>query len=66
MQPSYEMSSTDSNIPISMKIPAITIDSGGRGGRAHALDEWLDTEKTSSLKGMYVAMGILLSLAGVQ
>jgi tripeptide aminopeptidase len=66
LQPSYEMSSTDSNIPISMKIPAITIDSGGRGGRSHALDEWLDTEKTSSLKGMYIAMGILLSLAGVQ
>jgi tripeptide aminopeptidase len=46
--------------------PSITIDSGGRGGRGHALDEWIDIEKTSSLKGMYIAMGILLSLAGVQ
>ena len=66
MQPSFGYSSTDSNIPISMGIPAITIDSGGRGGRAHALDEWIDVEKTSSLRGIEVAMTLLLSLAGLQ
>lgn len=64
MTPIYSMSSTDSNIPISMGIPAITLDSGGRGGRPHALDEWIDVEKTSSVKGIFAAMGILLSLAG--
>jgi di/tripeptidase len=66
MQPRTSIGSTDSNIPISMNIPAITIDSGGRGGRAHALDEWIDVEKTSSVKGIHAAMGILLALAGVQ
>ncbi len=38
--PSFSMSSTDSNIPIAMGLPAITIGRGGRGGNAHSLDEW--------------------------
>jgi di/tripeptidase len=66
MTPAYTSSSTDSNLPISMGIPAITLDSGGRGGRPHALDEWIDVEKSASVKGIFVAMGILLSLAGGQ
>lgn len=39
-KPSLSISSTDSNIPISMGIPAITIGRGGRGGGGHSLDEW--------------------------
>lgn len=66
MKPSFSFSSTDSNIPISLGIPAITIDSGGRGGRAHALDEWIDVEKASSLRGLEGALLLLLSLAGVK
>ena len=66
MKPTFSFSSTDSNIPISLGIPAITIDSGGRGGRAHALDEWIDVEKTASLRGIEVAMTILLALAGMK
>jgi tripeptide aminopeptidase len=65
MTPVYSNSSTDANIPISLGIPAITLDSGGRGGRPHALDEWIDVEKASSVKGISIAMGILLSLAGM-
>ena len=65
MTPVYSNSSTDANIPISMGIPAITLDSGGRGGRPHALDEWIDVEKTSSVKGTSIVLGILLSLAGL-
>ena len=38
--PSLGRSSTDSNIPISLGIPAITIGGGGGGGAAHSLDEW--------------------------
>ena len=38
--PELTRGSTDSNIPISMGIPAITIGRGGRGGNAHSLDEW--------------------------
>jgi tripeptide aminopeptidase len=64
MTPTYSWSSTDSNIPISLGIPAVTIDSGGRGGRAHALDEWIDVEKEASLRGIQTALLLLLTLAG--
>lgn len=35
-----ETSSTDSNIPISMGIPAVTLGRGGVGGAGHAPGEW--------------------------
>jgi tripeptide aminopeptidase len=63
-RPTYSWSSTDSNIPISLGIPAITIDSGGRGGRAHALDEWISVDKVPSLRGIEIALATLLGLAG--
>jgi acetylornithine deacetylase/succinyl-diaminopimelate desuccinylase-like protein len=65
LNPNYGMSSTDSNIPMSMGIPAITLESGGTGGRNHTLDEWIDVEKAPSVRGIEIAMGILISLAGV-
>lgn len=40
LEPSFGRSSTDSNIPISMRIPAITVGGGGQGFGAHSLDEW--------------------------
>ncbi|TAJ74657.1 MAG: M20/M25/M40 family metallo-hydrolase [Phenylobacterium sp.] len=57
-------SSTDSNIPISLGIPAVTIGSGGTGGRAHAVDEWIDVAKPESVKGMGVGLSALLAMAG--
>ncbi len=66
LTPRFSFSSTDSNLPISLGIPAITVDSGGRGGRAHALDEWIDVEKTSSLQGIRSALLLLLTLAGME
>jgi acetylornithine deacetylase/succinyl-diaminopimelate desuccinylase-like protein len=66
MTPTYGLSSTDSNIPMSMGIPAITLESGGMGGRNHTLDEWIDVEKTSSVRGIDMAMGTLLALTGIQ
>ena len=39
-EPELARSSTDSNIPISLGIPAVTIQSGGDGGGAHSPDEW--------------------------
>jgi acetylornithine deacetylase/succinyl-diaminopimelate desuccinylase-like protein len=65
MVPVYSNSSTDANIPISLGIPAITLDSGGRGGRPHALDEWIDVERSSSVQGTAIALGILLAVAGM-
>ena len=65
MVPTFGLSSTDANIPLSMGIPAITLESGGTGSRNHTLDEWIDVEKTASVRGIHIAMGILLSLAGL-
>jgi len=66
MNPTYGSSSTDSNIPMSLGIPAVTLESGGTGGRNHTLDEWIDVDKMSSIRGINIVMGILLALAGVQ
>ena len=66
MSPIYSTGSQDANIPISLKIPAITLGAGGSGSRTHALEEYINVEKTASLKGIYVALGTLLSLAGAQ
>lgn len=61
-RPTFSWSSTDSNIPISLGIPAITVDSGGRGGRAHALDEWIAVDKVPSLRGIEIALATLLAI----
>jgi len=39
-RPKTSRGSTNSNIPISIGIPAVTIGRGGRARNAHALDEW--------------------------
>ncbi|MDB5497023.1 MAG: peptidase [Phenylobacterium sp.] len=63
--PELGASSTDSNIPISLGIPAVTIGSGGTGGRAHSLDEWIDVAKPESVRGMTVGLAAVLAMAGV-
>lgn len=65
LTPNYSISSTDSNIPISLGVPAITI---GRGpsGRSHSLDEWVDVEKESSGKAAEIALAIVLAAAGAR
>lgn len=65
MTPQHEDSSTDANVPMSLGIPAVTIGAGGKGGRAHALDEWIDIEKAPTVKGMQVGLAALLAVAGV-
>lgn len=62
--PKHHASSTDSNIPMSLGIPAIKIGSGGTGGRAHSLGEWIDVEKTASLSGMTTSLATILAVAG--
>ena len=56
--------STDSNIPMNLGIPAITIGGGGRGGNAHALNEWYQ-DGADGYKGPQWALLIVASLAGV-
>jgi acetylornithine deacetylase/succinyl-diaminopimelate desuccinylase-like protein len=56
-------SSTDSNIAMSLGIPAVTIDGGGTGRGAHSLDESFDT--TDSHRGTQWALLLALTLAGI-
>ena len=63
--PKLEASSTDSNIPISLGIPAVTVASGGTGGRAHSLEEWIDVAPEESAKGIATALGVIVSVAGL-
>jgi acetylornithine deacetylase/succinyl-diaminopimelate desuccinylase-like protein len=65
MTPSYGISSTDSNMPMSLGIPAVTI-GRGPGGRAHALDEWTDVNPKSDVESVRVAMAMILAVAGVK
>jgi acetylornithine deacetylase/succinyl-diaminopimelate desuccinylase-like protein len=53
--------STDSNIAISLGIPAITVDGGGRGTGSHALDEAFDS--TNSWQGSQRALLLAIALA---
>lgn len=53
--------STDSNIPMNLGIPAVTIDGGGRGTGAHALGETFDS--TNSEQGTGRALLLAVALA---
>jgi acetylornithine deacetylase/succinyl-diaminopimelate desuccinylase-like protein len=56
-----DQSSTDSNLPISLGIPAITLGAGGASGYSHTLDEWFDPrERDKGLKrGLLVVLGVV-------
>jgi tripeptide aminopeptidase len=54
-------SSTDANIPIQLKIPAITIGTGGQGARPHTTGETFDT--TDAWRGTQYAVLVAIALA---
>jgi acetylornithine deacetylase/succinyl-diaminopimelate desuccinylase-like protein len=64
LKPSYGISSTDSNIPMSMGIPALTIGRGGPGARSHSPDEWTDVAPGGVSQSIEVLLAILLAVAG--
>ena len=61
VQPRLDQSSTDSNLPISLGIPAITLGAGGTSAFSHSLDEWYDPRgRDLGLKrGLLVILGML-------
>jgi tripeptide aminopeptidase len=63
LTPTYGIFSTDSNIPISLGIPAVTI-GFGRGGRAHALDEWFDVDQKTNVQSAAVILAVVLAASG--
>ncbi len=63
-QPELSMGSTDSNVAISLGIPATTIGSGGEGFGAHSLHEWW-ANRDGHL-GIQKAMLLILAEAGFE
>jgi tripeptide aminopeptidase len=64
IEPRLDCSSTDSNIPISLNIPAITIGAGGISNNCHTLMEWYDPAgRELGLKRLLL---LAVALAGVQ
>ncbi|MCA0377601.1 MAG: M20/M25/M40 family metallo-hydrolase [Gemmatimonadetes bacterium] len=58
-------SSTDANVPMALKRPAITLDGGGVGRGAHSLDESYD-DRTDGYKGPQYVLLVVLGLLGVK
>ena len=61
VEPRLDQSSTDSNLPISLGIPAITLGAGGTSAYSHSLDEWYDPRgRHLGLKrGLLVMLGMV-------
>lgn len=58
-----DQSSTDSNLPISLGIPAITLGAGGTSGCSHSLDEWYDPHGRDL--GLKRGLLVVLGMAGI-
>jgi tripeptide aminopeptidase len=66
LEPRLDASSTDSNLPMSLGIPALTIGSGANGGRTHSLDEYLDVDRERFVAGLSVGLSLILMQAEAQ
>jgi acetylornithine deacetylase/succinyl-diaminopimelate desuccinylase-like protein len=62
VEPSLRISSTDSNLPISKGVPAVTMSRGGVSGDSHAPTEWW--QNVDGHVGMQITMLTLLAEAG--
>jgi acetylornithine deacetylase/succinyl-diaminopimelate desuccinylase-like protein len=62
-RPRLDRSSTDSNIAISLNIPAITLGTGGTSGNSHTLNEWFDPRGREI--GLKRALLVMLGLVGI-
>ena len=63
IEPRLDQSSTDSNLPISLGVPAITLGAGGTSGSSHTLAEWYDP--TGRDLGLKRALLVMLGVVGV-
>lgn len=61
--PTLQVASTDSNLPISKGIPAVTMSRGGVSKGAHSLDEWWDN--VDGHVGIQIGLLTLLAEAGL-
>ena len=63
VEPRLDQSSTDSNLPISLGIPAITLGAGGAASASHTLAEWYEPRDRD--KGLKRGLLTILGLAGL-
>lgn len=63
--PTTGASSTDANLPISLGVPGISIDGGGRASGAHSLAEWYEDGPAGWLGPQWAAL-IVAMLAGLR
>jgi acetylornithine deacetylase/succinyl-diaminopimelate desuccinylase-like protein len=61
--PSLNQASTDSNFPISLGIPALTLGAGGSSGNSHTKDEWYDPNGRDL--GLKRALLVVLGMVGI-
>ena len=65
IEPRFDCSSTDSNIPISLGIPAITLGVGGISSNCHSLTEWYEPAgRELGLKRLLLLTAALAGVAG--
>jgi acetylornithine deacetylase/succinyl-diaminopimelate desuccinylase-like protein len=62
--PHLNQASTDSNFPISLGIPAVTLGGGGRSANSHTLEEWYDPRGRDA--GLKRALLLILGMVGVR
>ena len=63
-KPTLDQASTDSNLPISLNIAALTLGAGGTANNAHSLDEWYDPRGRDI--GLKRGLLVILAVAGLQ
>jgi tripeptide aminopeptidase len=63
-EPKLEQASTDSNLPIALGIPAITLGAGGQAGLSHTLAEWYEPKGRD--KGLKRALLVMLGVVGLK
>jgi len=63
--PRYRWGSTDSNLPMSLGIPAVTLGSGFSASRSHSLEESLLLDRPGTVKHMAIGLATVIALANV-
>jgi len=66
ISPRISSGSTDSNVPMSLGIPALTIPRAADGGRGHSVDEWIDIERAPSIRIKALDLAVILATAGMR
>ncbi|MDO9077643.1 MAG: M20/M25/M40 family metallo-hydrolase [Brevundimonas sp.] len=62
----FSASSTDSNVPMSLAIPALTLPRAFDGGRTHSTDEWVDVSEAPNTRLRTILLATVLAVAGAR